>query len=642
MPSPVRQHLFAACLVIVVGILGTHANAQGRARAFSERVPFADAWDAGTPRSVAGNLTVVVEDDFATHDAHVHHLLRDEHTGQTLELRFEHGPPSGLRTGAHVQFAGRATDSDLLIAGCCSTTTDGSASLQATVPTGDQRTLVMTANFSDAAVACSADAINNAVFADPTGMSANALYTASSQGRLTLSGQVVGPYALAAATTDTCNISGWADAIDASAAASGVDVASYPRRVYVMPRNSCPGAGLGTVGSVESSRAWIFDCATRGVYAHELGHNLGMDHAATPSQEYGDGTDPMTVASWMLPGVNAPHRHALGWLDAQDAPLVTAGGQYQVAPMGADPLTAGAPRVLMLPKADTGERYYLSYRTPLGYDRYVDATYHYQLSVHQYRGDGSVAKTYLLAGLADGRTFSDPVNGITVTLTGHDSNRAYVRVDFASPCVAAPPTLSLTPASQSALPGVAASYTVSVSNHDGAACAVRNFGVSSAIPSGWTSSVTPATLTLAAGASGQAVVTLTSATTAAAGSHSATVTAADTVTAGASAVATYVVLAPADITPPSAPTALTAAVNSKRKEIALAWAAATDDRGVAGYRILRNGAIAGTATTTGWVDATWSAGATYQYTVVAYDAAGNVSAPSAGVTVTLGGGSKRR
>ena len=46
--------------------------------------------------------------------------------------------------------------------------------------TGDQRTLVMLANFRDAAVSCTADAINNAMFADPTGLSVNELYRASS------------------------------------------------------------------------------------------------------------------------------------------------------------------------------------------------------------------------------------------------------------------------------------------------------------------------------------------------------------------------------------------------------------------------------------------------------------------------------
>lgn len=639
MQSPVRLRL-AVCLVLA--LIHPEAPAAAQAPALSRHVPlpFAQAWSAGTPRSVAGEVAVVVNDDFVTHQSRVHHFVRDGRSGETFELRFEHEAPSDLRTGARVQFTGRRHGAQLLIAGCCSSPTETSNALQAAVPAGDQRTLVMTANFRDAAVSCSADAINSAVFADAAGMSANALYTASSLGRLTLSGRVIGPYALAAATTDACDISGWADAIDAAATASGVDVGSYPRRVYVMPPNSCPGAGLGTVGSVESSRAWIFDCATRGVFAHELGHNLGMDHAATPAQEYGDGTDPMTVASWMLPGVNAPHRHALGWLDAQDAPLVTASGQYHVAPLEADPLTAGAPRALMLPKADTGDRYYLSYRTPIGYDRYIDASYHYQLSVHRYRGDGS--KTYLLAGLADGRTFADPINGITVTLTSHDSNRASVSIDFSAPCVATVPSLTLAPASQSALPGVPVNYTVTVSNHDGAACPARSFDVSDVIPPGWTSVVTPPTLTLGPGATGQAVVSLTSATSAVASSYSAMVTAADAVTAGASAPVTYVVLAPADTTAPSAPTALTASVNAKRKQITLAWTAATDDRGVAGYRVLRNGIVAGTSATTVWTDTTWVAGATYQYAVVAYDVAGNLSVPGAVVSVTLGGGTKRR
>jgi hypothetical protein len=48
------------------------------------------------------------------------------------------------------------------------------------------------------------------------------------------------------------------------------------------------------------------------------------------------------------------------------------------------------------------------------------------------------------------------------------------------------------------------------------------------------------------------------------------------------------------------------------------------------------------ATTAGWIDTTWDPGATCHYAVVACDAARNISASSATVSVTPNGSSKRR
>ena len=57
--------------------------------------------------------------------------------------------------------------------------------------------------------------------------------------------------------------------------------------------------------------------------------------------------------------------------------------------------------------------------------------------------------------------------------------------------------------------------------------------------------------------------------------------------------------------------------------ILLRWTASTDNVGVAGYNVYRNGTKIGTSATTSYVDPTAVAGTTYSYTVTAYDAAGN-------------------
>ena len=66
----------------------------------------------------------------------------------------------------------------------------------------------------------------------------------------------------------------------------------------------------------------------------------------------------------------------------------------------------------------------------------------------------------------------------------------------------------------------------------------------------------------------------------------------------------------------------------------LSWGASTDNVGVAGYRVYRNGSQLGTTTATTYFDSPLKPGTTYTYTVRAYDAAGNVGPPSNAVTVT--------
>ena len=68
--------------------------------------------------------------------------------------------------------------------------------------------------------------------------------------------------------------------------------------------------------------------------------------------------------------------------------------------------------------------------------------------------------------------------------------------------------------------------------------------------------------------------------------------------------------------------------------VGLSWTAATDDVGVAGYRVFRDGVLVSTTTATSWNDTSVTPGATYAYRVEAYDAAGN-SASSDLVSATV-------
>lgn len=88
-----------------------------------------------------------------------------------------------------------------------------------------------------------------------------------------------------------------------------------------------------------------------------------------------------------------------------------------------------------------------------------------------------------------------------------------------------------------------------------------------------------------------------------------------------------------DTQPPSAPTGLVANATSPFS-VSLTWQAATDNVGVVSYRVLRNGAQVGTATSTSYQDNGLTPSTTYTYAVAAVDAAGNVSSNSSSAQAT--------
>jgi hypothetical protein len=97
-----------------------------------------------------------------------------------------------------------------------------------------------------------------------------------------------------------------------------------------------------------------------------------------------------------------------------------------------------------------------------------------------------------------------------------------------------------------------------------------------------------------------------------------------------------VVVTTGDTTPPSVPQGLAASATSS-SSVTLGWAASTDDVGVTGYTVYRNGTAVGTtggAKATTYTDTTVAAATTYQYTVDAFDGSGNHSAKATVVSVT--------
>ena len=88
-----------------------------------------------------------------------------------------------------------------------------------------------------------------------------------------------------------------------------------------------------------------------------------------------------------------------------------------------------------------------------------------------------------------------------------------------------------------------------------------------------------------------------------------------------------------DTQAPTAPTSLTATTVSDSR-VDLSWTASTDNVGVVGYDVYRDGVKIGTTTTTTYSSTGLTAAMTYSYRVTAFDAAGNTSPPSTSASGT--------
>jgi chitodextrinase len=88
---------------------------------------------------------------------------------------------------------------------------------------------------------------------------------------------------------------------------------------------------------------------------------------------------------------------------------------------------------------------------------------------------------------------------------------------------------------------------------------------------------------------------------------------------------------PPDTTPPSTPSNLRIAATGT-SQLILEWTSSTDNVGVTGYRVYRDGALVTAAAMPVFLDSGLAAGSTHTYVVRAVDAAGNQSQSSTGAS----------
>ena len=440
---------------------------------------------------------------------------------------------------------------------------------------GAQRTLVIMVNFSDAPTQpyTAADA-RNVVF----GTTSNYDYEASYQ-QTTVAGDVAGWFTIAS-TTATCDYNTIASQARTAATSAGFVLSNYNRYVYVFPSNSCGWWGLGTVGG-NPSHAWVQARYgfTLGVVGHEMGHNLGLWHSHSmdcgtsalaasgcTTSDYGDSFDLM--GGNRTAHYNAFQKERLGWLNYGVSPPLTTvptnPGTYTYTISPLEDARNTASRALKIPRgtacAASSEFFYVEARQARGFDAFLAGNANVLGGVLIHKAGTSGDTSYLLdmtpetsswtdAALVAGRSWTDPVSGVTIAPVSVTSTGAQVNVTYPpASCTRAAPSVSVTPTGTVwTSAGASVNYSVSVTNRDSCGCAATTYDVSGGVPAGW-SSTSARTSSVAPGATTATSIAITTSSAATAAFYNVALRAANSaaatmVTSGAGTVAIAAALA---------------------------------------------------------------------------------------------------
>ena len=278
------------------------------------------------------------------------------------------------------------------------------AQLKATAET--HRVLVIPVNLGGhAPVAVDRKQIAEALFGVEDSVASR--YRAISYGKLTFAGSesdIADPVTLAE-PTDFCDtgLKRLADAAANEVRARGVSLWDYQHFVFVLPKDaSCWWTGLGDIGG---NRVWV-KATTDKALQHELGHNLGMNHAVQWRNPDAEASDFMGSGGTSL---NAPHVIQMGWL--QDFPNkvieLTGSADVTLEALETDPRQTAVPKVAIVHPARGANTYFLSYRASSAANPLSD-NFTRGLNIHVFdQAQQTGGLTYFVTSLSDGATYAD-------------------------------------------------------------------------------------------------------------------------------------------------------------------------------------------------------------------------------------------
>jgi len=582
------------------------------------------AFAGSASRTLQGTLVAAHGDSFAANPASSKSVWYDKLVTASGEvpLSFAGKRPEGFANGATVRVRGTMSGATLRVG---TGRADAQVVVAAAASTGEKKVAVLLLKFAETdPEPYTLEQARGVIFTNPNSVAS--YFAEESYGLMTLTGDVFG-YFVISVNTAACDYTDVGNKARAAAAAAGVDLSSYTQIQYVHNSLPCGWAGLAYVPGRDS---WLNQALNLRVSAHELSHNYGVHHASTmsctdngvrvalsataancSSSEYGDPFSIMGSSSTRH--THSQQRASMGWITGGNLQTITTAGTYTVGAVE-DP-AAAAPRGVRIARGSTGKWFYLEVRTPWGsyFDNFgaTDAAVT-GVSIRLSGDWTTIVQSQLLdttpgtasfgdAPLAVGQTFWDPLSGVTITTVSVANGVATVDVSWGADGTppSTPTNLAVTSTGSTT---ARLTWTASTDN-----VAVAGYWVTR---DGGAPATVTATQFNDTGLSGGQ-------------SYLYTVQAFDA-NGNASGVATKSWIQPIpDTTPPSAVSLTGSKTKSK---VSLSWTAANDNVGVVGYRVYRNGVQVATTTSRTWSD-TLRRGTT-SYTVRAYDAAGNLGAPS--------------
>jgi hypothetical protein len=384
---------------------------------------------------IEGDVEVLVEDGLGwARERGV--VRRGQHR---LWIRWIRSAPISLQTGMHIRARGMRMGAEFLI-----TEADLAEPLIVTEVAIEHRVALLLVNFSDRPIPPYSTETARQVLATTA-----EFFRENAYGRVSLHGDVFGWFTLPMSSS-ICDPFRLAEEAHASAIASGIDLAAYDHLVYAFPKSACSWWGMGTIGGAPSS-AWINGPLAFEVLTHELGHGLGLSHAhalecgwvALGSEcqvlEYGDTVDVMGMGAGHL---GAFQKERLGWLREERGELLraTADGLFVLMPYQSGGDGPKALKILRSEEAGHATWYYIEYRPPLGFDRFLQKNSNVSRGVIVRLGImGGRGGSFLLdmtpettswfdPALTIGRSFTDPWTGVTISVREIEGDKVFLAI----------------------------------------------------------------------------------------------------------------------------------------------------------------------------------------------------------------------
>ena len=438
---------------------------------------------------IDGTLEILHED--SDDGSRYHYFLHSN--GTHYSLHFSGSSPDHLLTGATIRVKGVQVQ-NMLALGDTTTSVQQLAAAPAPTTLGEQRTVVILVNFSDAPTQpYTPDSARSAIFG-----TTSSFFLENSYQQTWLAGDVYGWFTIPVSST-SCDYASIASYAQSAATVAGVNLSFYAHQVYAFPQNaSCGWWGLSSVGGTPS-QSWINGAFELGVLAHELGHGEGLWHSHSldcgtaaivgpncATDEYGDIVDMMGASHWAH--YNAFQKERLGWLNYGVLPPITtvlADGTYTI---DAYETVGSGPKALKVLKStdpSTGQRtwYYVESRQASGFDRFLSdpstAPQNVTIGVLVHTGTESSGNSAFLLdmtpatpvyywwydpALAAGQTFTDPNTGLTITTSWVSSTGAGVTVHLGTTTSANPASVSVSTNQSSYTRGQTAYITAKVTS----------------------------------------------------------------------------------------------------------------------------------------------------------------------------------